>query len=227
MSDDAHGPADRLRKAYQQLDRAADLARAALRAAVPAGLPDRPPLRFGTASRRPGAIFDAWPSGDGVTAFLGHAAGHGGAAEVIGLLVARTIAAEELRAGGGLPPGELLARVNRVLLGLDLPDPPLASLAVVRVEPAAGRAAVARAGVPAPVYVPAGGDVEVWSVPGPLLGVYAAEFPTREGAFRPGGKLVLATADTGAAPHRGLAAQALADAVVTDDAAALVVECVV
>jgi len=228
--------ADRVRKAYEQLDRAAGLIRTVHRAAVPDRLPDLPPLRFG-AGRPPrprGAVVDAWPAGPAaVTAFLAHAAGHGGAAELIGLFVRQAVAVEDLRSAGALPPGEVLARVNRLLLGLGLPDPPFVSMAVARIDRGTGRVTVARAAVPPPVYLPAVGAPEDWTTPGPMLGVFEAEFPSREGRLTPGDKLVLAGGGgnlaSAADRHRRLAAGPLADAVadelaVADGVAVLAVE---
>lgn len=233
--DDTAVLADRLRKAYQQLDRIAELARTVHRAAVPADLPDLPPLRFGVGHRsRPrGTVFDAWPAGPGaVTAFLAHAAGHGGTAELIGLLVRQAAAVEDLRSAGATSPGELLGRVNRLLLGLGLPDPPLVTMALARIDRESGRLAVARAAVPPVVFVPADGAVQAWPGPAPLLGVFDAEFETREGCLRPGDKILL-TGDGDGLPaadrHRRLTAGPFAAAVAAelpeaDGATVLVIE---
>jgi hypothetical protein len=227
MSDDAHPLTDHLRKAFDQYDRLAGLIRTAHRAAVPAVLPDLPPLRFGVAHRARAAVFDAWRAGDGVTAILANAAGHGGTAELLALFVKQAVAAEELRSAGELPPGEMLARVNRLLLDLELQDPPFVSMAFVRID-GGGRVVFARAAVPGLVHIPRAGTVEEWPTPGPLLGVFEASFPTAEGRLNAGDKLLLTTGGESllvmAERHHMLSAAMLADAVAPADSTALVVE---
>jgi sigma-B regulation protein RsbU (phosphoserine phosphatase) len=214
---------DRLQKAYRQAAADAKLIGLANRAALPRELPTAGGVRFGACHRpraggESGGCYDvAHVDADRVAFWAADAGG------LVGLTV--RLAA---RGGGPRPltPGEVLDRVNRALIGLDLDPPPLVGMAYGLLDVGTGSVAVARAGLPPAVLLPAGGEPEPWAGPGPFLGAFDAEFPPREGALGPGDKLLLATASgadrvTGAAGrHRALAAQPLAEAVAAELAAA-------
>ena len=53
---------------------------------------------------------------------------------------------------------------------------------------------MARAGLPAPVWRPAGGEPEAWSAPGPFLGTAEASYSALARPLGPGDRLVVATA---------------------------------
>src|SRR5262249_9300255 len=50
-----------------------------------------------------------------------------------------------------------------------------------------------RAGHPHPMYLPGGGPVEVWTVPGTLLGVFETHFTVQTHRLRPGDKVIFYT----------------------------------
>jgi serine phosphatase RsbU (regulator of sigma subunit) len=236
--EEAKALAERLQKCYEQTDRDIALARTIHRALVPAALPEVKGVRFGVhhrpRSRVGGDFFDAWAAGDDVEFFLADAVGSGGAAGgLFGLFVKQILSAASVRgAAGATPPGDVLHHVNRSLVKLALDDAPLVSMALVRLDAATGRLAFARAGLPHPIHVPAAGPVEPLAVPGPMLGVFEAEYPTHYGALKPGDKLLFTSDGTlgldeggrasatpvvaSAVAHRALAAQPFADAVAND-----------
>jgi len=93
----------------------------------------------------------------------------------------------------GQEPGEVMRGTNRLLLdlGADL----FASCLYLRLDPARGRAVMARAGHPPPLLRRPDGRVRVLDLAGgPLLGIDAgASYPTTEVALAPGSVLALYT----------------------------------
>ncbi|MFE0515650.1 SpoIIE family protein phosphatase [Streptomyces sp. NPDC058964] len=94
---------------------------------------------------------------------------------------------------GGQAPEDVMSSTNRLLvdLGADL----FASCLYLRLDPAHGRAVMARAGHPPPLLRRPDGRVRVLDLAGgPLLGIDAeATYPTTEVDFSPGSVLVLYT----------------------------------
>lgn len=228
---------DQLQKAYARLDGELDMARRVQRAFLPRTLPEVGAARFAVChrprSRIGGDFYDVRRVDERHVGFvLGDVLGTGSAAGgLLGLLVNLSAPFKEI-AGNHyrlVPPDEVLTRVNRELIGLGLDDPPLVAMLAGVVNADDGSVTVARAGLPAPVYVPASGDPETWSVPGPFLGTADTTCPPREGRLHPGDKLVIGTDGTRpegttaaggadvlaevAGRHRGLTGQAFADAV--------------
>lgn len=218
---------DQLRQALGRLDADRELARRVHRSALPADLPAVGALRASVCHRPRGRtaadFFDARRVGDHQLAFLvGDVPGRGGAAgSLLGLLA--------LRAAVPLDdfdpdPAATLARVNRDLLALGLDDPPLVALLAGVADVRTGTVTIARAGLPAPVWVPADGEVVAWSAPGPFLGAAAVAFTPLSRAVAPGDRLVVATDGAGgpealaaaARRHRHLPGPAFAAAVAAD-----------
>jgi serine phosphatase RsbU (regulator of sigma subunit) len=96
-----------------------------------------------------------------------------------------------------------------------------------------GSLTVARAGLPAPVFLPAVGEPEAWSAPGPFLGTAETLFAPVRGILLPGDRLIVGSDGTrpdgdptttvrpdhlfaAAVRHRGLTGQAFVDAVARD-----------
>jgi hypothetical protein len=215
---------DRLRKAYSQAEADARLVERASRTALPRHLPAVGALRFAVC-HRPRALSEA--AGGYDVAQLD--AGRVGfwvmdAGGVIGLTVRLAARGVELRDGlpRTLPPGEVLGRVNRALIGLELDPPPLVGMACGVIDARSGAVSVARGGLPPAVVLPAAGEPQAWAGPGPFLGAFDAEFPPCDGVLARGDRLLLATAGdaeglTAAADrHRGLAGQAFAEAVAAE-----------
>lgn len=207
---------DRLRKVYQQVEADARLVERVGRAVLPRQLPALGGLRFAVC-HRPRALsessggYDAARLDDDRVGFWVTDAGG-----VEGLAV-------RLATGGqALPPGELLGRVNRALIGLEIDPPPLVGMACGVIDARSGAVSVARGGLPPAVVLPATGDPEAWTGPGPFVGAFDAEFPQRDGMLERGDRLILATAGdaeglTAAADrHRDAAGNAFAEAVASD-----------
>ncbi len=216
---------DQLRQAFARLDADRELARRVHRAALPTDVPADGAVRVSVCHRprgRSGADFyDARRLADGRLAFLvGDVPGRGGSAgSLLGLLALRA----------ALLPGELdpdpaaaLARANRALLALGLDDPPLVALLAGVAD--ADSIAVARAGLPAPVWLPAAGDAEAWSAPGPFLGTAECAHPALRRALAPGDRLLVGSDGAGgtdallaaARRHRPTTGPAFVEAVAAD-----------
>ncbi|MFF0414829.1 SpoIIE family protein phosphatase [Kitasatospora sp. NPDC004745] len=140
-----------------------------------------------------GDWYDGIVTGSDLTLVIGDVEGHSvGAAATMGQLRS----AVRAFATGGDPPGQVLARTNR--LHLDLDPGLLASCCLVRLGPAEGgarTARIARAGHLPPVLCRPDGRTEALYVPGgPLLGVDdRAEYPVSEVLLEPGAVLALYT----------------------------------
>ncbi|MEW2048806.1 SpoIIE family protein phosphatase [Streptomyces sp. NPDC005476] len=118
-----------------------------------------------------------------------------------------------VHAGAGAPPGEVLARTNRLLADLDLGL--FTSCTYIDIDVARHHACLATAGHPPPVLRHPDGHTEVLHLePGLLLGIdRAAEYPTTEIALPPGTVLALYTDGLVEAPGVAIgdAIQSLAD----------------
>lgn len=211
---------DQLRQAFARLDAERDLARRVHRAALPVELPAGVAVCHRPRGRCGADFYDVRRVGGAVAFLVGDVPGRGGATgSLLGLLALRA----------AFPPGEAtfdpaaaLARVNRELLTLGLDDPPLVALLAGVAD---GEAiTVARAGLPAPVWLPADGECETWSEPGPFLGTAEATYPALSRALTPGDRLVVATDGAGGTDallaatdrHRQVTGAAFAEAVATD-----------
>jgi serine phosphatase RsbU (regulator of sigma subunit) len=122
---------------------------------------------------------------------VGDAIGPGSAAGLIGHLAARMAARALDRAAQ--PAGVVLAEINRGLLELGLDELPLAAMLIAVFDPATGEVELARAGLPAPVYLPAAGAAERWPIPGPFLGTGDTVYATQSGVLHPGDRLLFGT----------------------------------
>jgi sigma-B regulation protein RsbU (phosphoserine phosphatase) len=92
-----------------------------------------------------------------------------------------------------VPPDEVLARLNRDLVALNMPEPPFVTMVWLQLNCRDGAATFARAAHPNPLHVPRDGDPRYWHAPGTLLGVFEAEFPAQQHQLRPKDKLLLYT----------------------------------
>ena len=227
-----------LQRAYAEIDRAFDLARRVQRAWQPRTLPAVDTIRFGVhhrpRSRVGGDIYDVCRLDEEHVGFwLADVGGPGTpAGGLLGLVVRQAVVLKEIHANGYrlIPPDEVLTRVNRELLALDLDPPALVGMACGQVNTRTGRVTVARGGLPLAVHVTATGNgisTDMWAGPGPHLGAYEAEFPPQCGHLAAGDRLLLMTdgvrpvGDPDPLPdilarHAGLSAQAFAEAVVRD-----------
>jgi sigma-B regulation protein RsbU (phosphoserine phosphatase) len=206
---------DQLRQAFARHDADRDLARLVHRAALPLDLP-ADTVRVTVCRRaraRAGTDFhDARRLADGRVAFLvGDVPGRGGTTGcLLGLLALRAA----FPPGAEPDPAAALERVNRELLALGLDDPPLVALLAGVAD--ADTVTLARAGLPAPVWVPAGGEPVAWSAPGPFLGTAEASYPSLTRRIGPGDRLLVATAGALLAAARRGSVEAVATELLAD-----------
>lgn len=137
-----------------------------------------------------GDFYDLVPTAGGAAAVIGDVQGHNvTAAGLMGQIRTAVRAYTTV----GQPPEEVMRSTNRLLidLGTDL----FASCLYLRLDPAHGRAVMARAGHPPPLLRRPDGKVRVLDLAGgPLLGIDAsAAYPTTEVELGPGAVLALYT----------------------------------
>lgn len=137
-----------------------------------------------------GDWYDAVEAGDGVALVIGDVQGHGvQAAATMGQLrsAVRAFALDDR------PPDEVLQGTNRLLIDLDPGQ--FASCCYVRLDPATGRARIARAGHPPPLLRHPDGRTRRLDTPaGVVLGVLGdARYPVEEVTMEPGAILALYT----------------------------------
>lgn len=226
---------EQLRKARAQLDFEHEMSRRIRRGTLPQSFPEAGDIRFHIVHRpqaaHGGDFHDVRRLDEHTVGFfLGDALGRAAAGNLLGVLVNQAVRLKVIHGHRYriVPPDEAMLEVNRTLLGLGLEEPPLVALAIGTVDTRDGSLALARAGVPAPVFIPANGTPEVWSLPGPFLGAAETSYPPRRGALHPGDKLLLAS--DGASPpgeasdplleavtrHRHLNGGAFTDAIAAD-----------
>jgi serine phosphatase RsbU (regulator of sigma subunit) len=235
---------DQLRKAYAQIDRESSQARRVHRAFLPHTLPAVGAARLTVCHRQrarvAGDFYDVRRLDETAVGFFVADAIGPGAGSLLGIFVGQSVRMKDIYNGGYriVPPGEVLVRVNRELIGFGLDDRPLVAMLAGTLDGTTGELAVARAGLPAPVYAPANGEPEAWALPGPFLGTAETSYPARTATLRPGDKLVIGTDGTrpdgspgpggndrlmlaAVARHRELSGQTFVDAVARDLLAAV------
>jgi serine phosphatase RsbU (regulator of sigma subunit) len=231
---------DQLRKTLGQLEREQDMARRVRATFLPPRFPEVGAARFHVCSRprsRTGGDFhDVRRLDERHVGFVvGDVIGTGAsAAGLLGVFVQQSAVLKEIVDRGYriVPPGEVLAGVNWQLLGLGADDLPLVAMLAGVLDAETGAVTLARAGLPAAVYVPAAGPPAVWTVPGPFLGAADATYQPLSGTLGPGDRLLVGTDGTrpdgdpgpggtdrileAAARHHALAGPAFVDAVARD-----------
>ena len=232
---------DQLRKAYAQLDGELEMARRVHRTFLPRTIPEigaaRVSVCYRPRSRVGGDFFDVRRLDEThLGFFLGDVIGRGTAAgSLLGVFIKQVACLKEITGSRYrlVPPDEVLAGVNRELIGLGMDDPPLVAMLVGLLDVKDGAVSVARAGSPAPVYIPRAADATNWAIPGPFLGTAEAGYQPTRALLSLGDKLVIGSdgtrPDGGPAPgsdpdqlrdvatrRRGLSGQAFVDAMARD-----------
>ena len=185
---------EHLKRAHDEADRTARALRRARLAFLERSFPDYGPVRLAV-SHRPrgntGGDFYAVSRIDDhrISIVVGDVIAPGAAGDLIGHLASR-IAGRYLTASSA---GEALAGVNRELLALGLDDLPLVAMLIGILNTTDGELGLARAGLPAPVFLPAAGTLERWPIPGPFLGTGDSAYETRPVTLRAGDRLVIGT----------------------------------
>jgi sigma-B regulation protein RsbU (phosphoserine phosphatase) len=225
---------EHLQKALAEAERERSALRRVRLAFLQRSFPEMGAARFAVSyrprARAGGDFYDLVPIDDNRVVFvIGDVIGADAASELIGNLVAR-IAARTARQSHLA--GDVLASVNRQLLGLGLEEPPLVAMVVGILEPNTGLLSLARAGLPAPVCLSRSGGSQAWTIPGPFLGTTETTYATFSSRLCPGDKLLIGTDGirpdgnpnpTGgdalveaAERHRALDGQSFVDAVAND-----------
>ncbi|MCZ2344039.1 MAG: SpoIIE family protein phosphatase [Bacteroidales bacterium] len=226
---------EQLQQAYHAMDQAYDLTRRVQRSLLPRRLPVMDGIRFAVhyrpRSRVGGDLYDVVRLDEYHVGFwLADVGGPGSPASgMLGLIVKHAIQMKEIHQGGYrlVPPDEVLTRVNRELLALELDPPALAGVICGQLDTRTGAVALARGGLPPTLYQTNAGTMETWNGPGSHLGAYEADFILQFGKIGPGERLLLftdgakLTQEPDPLPsivnrHAQLTGQAFTDAVVHD-----------
>jgi serine phosphatase RsbU (regulator of sigma subunit) len=195
---------DQLRRTLAQLEREQDMARRVRATFLPERFPEVGAARFHVCFRprnRTGGDFHDVRRLDEhhVGFFVGDVVGTGASAGgLLGPFVQQSAVLKEIADGGYriVPPNEVLTAVNRHLLELGADDLPLVALLVGVLNAQTGAITLARAGLPAPVHVPASGTPGAWAVPGPFLGTADTGYQPLTGTLAPGDRLLVGTDGT-------------------------------
>ncbi|MCE9566664.1 MAG: SpoIIE family protein phosphatase [Planctomycetes bacterium] len=223
---------DQLNRTFAQIDRELDLTRRVRLALLQRSLPEQ----FAVCHRprgRNGGDFYAVNALDAnrVVFLVGDVIGPSTAGGLLGKFLAESVF-DAARLSANANASGLLAEANLALLQLKLEDSPLVAFLVGVLDAKTGKLEFARAGLPAPVYVPARGAPETWALPGPFLGVSETTYLAQIATLKPGDKLLIGTDGTRpdgtpgpgddtrllavATQHRELLGQRFLDAVATD-----------
>ncbi len=116
----------------------------------------------------------------------------------VSVLVQQTVRSQLLadRRSPIVPPADILTAVNQQLLAVGGDDPPLVAMLVGILNTHRGELALARAGLPPPVFVPRQGPLELWNSPGPFLGTAAVSCESLTKTLQPGDRLLIGTHGT-------------------------------
>lgn len=188
-----------LRVAYQQLTLDYEVARHIQQVCLPRGMPEVGRVRFAVAHRPRGAGGDFYHVSrldeTRVGFYVGDAMGHSLASCLLAIYVKQIVVQKEIRDRTYrlLPVDELLQRLNRDLIGLQLSDPPFVRLTCGLLDCASGDLTYACAGHTPPLHLPQSGPPSLWRAFGSMLGVSEAEHPPRTVRLVPGDRLLLFT----------------------------------
>lgn len=196
---DAHAINLRLQQAYARMDQDLELARRLHLGFLPKRLPEVERVGFAVCyrprSRLGGDFYDVMRlDEDHVGFYLADAMGRGSAvSSLLTLFVKRCVQPKEIigRTYRLVPPQEILQQINRELLSLELPDPPMATMVYGIVNCRDGTLRLARAGHPHPLLVPRVGEPCWLDVPGTLLGVFEANYPLHTRLLQSGDKVLI------------------------------------
>jgi serine phosphatase RsbU (regulator of sigma subunit) len=224
-----------LRKALAQLEREQEMARRVRASYLPERLPEVGAARFHVChrarSRSGGDFYSVRRLDEEHVGFLvGDVVGTAAPGGLLGVFVQQAAVLKEITEAGYclVPPAEVLTAINRRLLGLGVDELPLVAMLTGVLNAHTGEITLARAGLPAPVHVPASGPPAVWAVPGPFLGTVETAYQEFRAALAPGDRLLIGTDGTrpdgdphptsdgllaAAARHRDLTGPGFVDAV--------------
>jgi len=187
---------DQLNRTFAQIDRELDLTRRVRLALLQRSLPEQ----FAVCHRprgRNGGDFYAVNAIDAnrVVFLVGDVIGPSTAGGLLGKFLAESVF-DAARLNANATAGALLGEANLALLRLKLEDSPLVAFLVGVLDAKTDKLEFARAGLPAPVFVPANAAPETWAVPGPFLGVSETTYLSRTTTLNPGDKFLVGTDGT-------------------------------
>jgi hypothetical protein len=188
-SDEVRLLAERVQRNREQLERDVMLAKQ-LESTGPVDVPSGIGV-VQTASQLGGDSLQCIPLGDDLLIVVSDTVAMPGCgSSLVSRFVRELVLREAIR---GKLPGGILATVNDALVALNLTEPPMVSLAVVRYSATTGHFAFARGGLPVPLIRTHSGVREAGSAPGPYLGLSKADYPTQTGTLNVGEVLLLAS----------------------------------
>ncbi len=189
----------RLQQAYQQIDNDMEMSRRIHRGFMPRTLPEIHQTQFAACyrprSRIGGDFYDVMRLDENHCGlYVADAMAQGlPTSSLLSIFVKKSLHVKEIagRSYRLVPPAEVLGRLNREILGLGLPEPPLVTMLYMQLNCRDGSLSFSRASHPHPLYIPKTGDPEYWSTTGTLLGVFESEFAQQSKQLQSGDKVLL------------------------------------
>lgn len=190
----------RLHQAHQQMKQESELAQRLQRSFAPRRLPDAPGVKIAVRTHSGGHIggdfYDVFRLDERhVGVYLADAMGHSVTASLLTLFLKASLLAKEITGTTYrlIPPDQVLHQLNHALRLQALDEDPFVTMVYFLVNGHERSVQLARAGHPAPLYVPCGGEPTLWQAPGSFLGVFDTPFPLQRHPLHVGDKVVLYT----------------------------------
>jgi len=185
---------------YQQVDADFRIVRRIQRSCRPTNLPQVGRAHFAVSHReRAGSAGDfhnvVRVDEDHVAFLLGDVMGQSLTSSMLAVYLHQSIAPKDIHGQTYriVAPDEVLARLNRNLATLGVPDPPLVRLTYAVLNGRDGSLSYSVAGHTPPMFAPSSGPAAMWRSSGPLLGLPDATFASRPERLQPGDRLLLYT----------------------------------
>ncbi|MHB1422062.1 MAG: PP2C family protein-serine/threonine phosphatase [Gemmataceae bacterium] len=188
----------RLQQLHRQNEQESQLAQLIQSSLLPRSLPEVPRCRFAVHCLPRhgvgGDFHDVFRIDEHhVGLYVGDAMGHGVAASLLTIFVRTGIRSKEVcdRHDRLAAPAEVLQRLNKELIHLELSEHPFLTMAYALYNHSDATFRYARAGHPYPLYVPKMGAPMFWRQEGLLLGVVDASFTDRSYPLKAGDKVLM------------------------------------
>lgn len=185
---------------YRQVDADFQTARRIQRACRPVSMLSLKRVRLAVCQReQSGSAGDFYSSTrvdeEHIAFLLGDAIGQSVAACMLAVFVYHVLQPKEILDQGYrlLPPDEVLKRLNRELIALGTPEPPIIRLTYGLINGVSGEFSCACAGHTPPLYLPKSGAPVLWRNIGPLLGGSDPAFPVQRCQLQAGDRVLIYT----------------------------------